>query len=119
MYTLPLAPSPDTSPATPSCGGLRLTLPSPLSTMHCSYVGKEIITSGTSGEPLLAYIFQGPIFYQKLKHMVMDKMHARARGPRAVLTRLVPLPRQQQSTQQRAWSRPTWPCLQSASRHWP
>jgi len=51
------------------------------------YHGKEILYSGTSGEPLLSYIFMGPIFYQKLKHMVMDKMHARARGPRAVLTR--------------------------------
>lgn len=53
-------------------------------------MGKEVITSGVSGEPLLSYIFMGPVFYQKLKHMVMDKMHARARGPRAVLTRSVP-----------------------------
>ncbi|CAM9169604.1 unnamed protein product [Laminaria digitata] len=52
-----------------------------------SYVGKDMLTSGTGGEPLMNYIFAGPVFYQKLKHMVMDKMHARARGPRAVLTR--------------------------------
>jgi len=52
-----------------------------------SYCGKDLLTSGTSGEPLLNYIFFGPIYYQKLKHMVMDKMHARARGPRAALTR--------------------------------
>jgi len=45
-----------------------------------SYVGKDFLYSGTSGEPLGAYIFMGPVFYQKLKHMVMDKMHARARG---------------------------------------
>lgn len=52
-----------------------------------SYSGKDFVTSGITGEPLQAYIFFGPVFYQKLKHMVMDKMHARSRGPRAVLTR--------------------------------
>jgi len=52
-----------------------------------NYTGKDVMYSGVSGEPLDAYIFSGPVFYQKLKHMVLDKMHARARGPRAVLTR--------------------------------
>lgn len=52
-----------------------------------SYEGKDYFTSGITGEPLSVYIFSGPVYYQKLKHMVMDKMHARARGPRAVLTR--------------------------------
>ncbi|KAF5175371.1 Dna-directed rna polymerase subunit beta [Thalictrum thalictroides] len=52
-----------------------------------SYSGKDIIYSGITGCPLQAYIFMGPIYYQKLKHMVLDKMHARARGPRVQLTR--------------------------------
>jgi DNA-directed RNA polymerase III subunit RPC2 len=52
-----------------------------------NYQGKDIFYSGTNGEPFNAYIFSGPVFYQKLKHMVLDKAHARARGPRAVLTR--------------------------------
>lgn len=52
-----------------------------------NYMGKDYVTSGVTGEPLSAYIYFGPIYYQKLKHMVLDKMHARAKGPRAVLTR--------------------------------
>lgn len=52
-----------------------------------NYSGKDQLYSGITGECLQAYIFFGPIYYQKLKHMVLDKMHARARGPRAVLTR--------------------------------
>lgn len=52
-----------------------------------SYDGKDYLTSGITGEPLPAYVFKGPIYYQKLKHMVQDKMHSRSRGPRAILTR--------------------------------
>lgn len=52
-----------------------------------SFSGKEYLTSGITGEPMKAYLFIGPVYYQKLKHMVLDKMHARARGPRVVLTR--------------------------------
>ena len=32
--------------------------------------GKELLTSGITGELIPAYIFFGPIYYQKLKHMV-------------------------------------------------
>ena len=52
-----------------------------------NYAGKDVLTSGITGEPLKAYIFMGPVYYQKLKHMVLDKMHGRPRGPRAQLTR--------------------------------
>ncbi|GAB4827756.1 DNA-directed RNA polymerase III subunit 2 [Ancistrocladus abbreviatus] len=52
-----------------------------------SYSGKDFLYSGITGNPLQAYIFMGPIYYQKLKHMVLDKMHARGMGPRTLLTR--------------------------------
>ena len=52
-----------------------------------NYQGKDTLTSGITGESLQAYIYQGPVYYQKLKHMVIDKMHGRSTGPRATLTR--------------------------------
>jgi len=52
-----------------------------------NYAGKDMLTSGITGQPLEAYVYFGPIYYQKLKHMVMDKMHARPQGPRALLIR--------------------------------
>ena len=52
-----------------------------------NYAGKDYLTSGITGEPLSVYVFFGPVYYQKLKHMVLDKIHARSKGPRAVLTR--------------------------------
>lgn len=52
-----------------------------------SFTGKDCLISGITGEYLNCYVFCGPIFYQRLKHMVADKMHARARGPTSILTR--------------------------------
>ncbi|CUS20462.1 LAQU0S01e07118g1_1 [Lachancea quebecensis] len=69
-------------------GGSKLENMSQILVDHgFNYSGKDMLYSGITGECLQAYIFFGPIYYQKLKHMVLDKMHARARGPRAVLTR--------------------------------
>lgn len=31
-----------------------------------NYAGKDMLTSGITGEPLEAYVFFGPIYYQKL-----------------------------------------------------
>lgn len=43
--------------------------------------------SGHTGRMLTAKVFLGPTFYQRLKHLVDDKIHSRSRGPVAMLTR--------------------------------
>ena len=48
--------------------------------------GKEILMNGMTGEPM-GMFFIGPVYYQRLKHLVSDKMHARATGPVTTLTR--------------------------------
>ena len=42
--------------------------------------GFERMYSGFTGRPLEALVFLGPTYYQRLKHMVEDKVHSRARG---------------------------------------
>lgn len=49
--------------------------------------GNEALYNGYTGRLLKSKIFIGPTYYQRLKHMVEDKIHARARGPVTMLTR--------------------------------
>jgi DNA-directed RNA polymerase beta subunit len=49
--------------------------------------GNDVLYDGLSGEQLDANIFIGPVFYQRLKHMVNDKQHSRSIGPMVNLTR--------------------------------
>jgi hypothetical protein len=48
----------------------------------CGYqrFGNETMYCGYTGKPLKAMVFIGPTYYQRLKHMVQDKIHSRARG---------------------------------------
>ena len=49
--------------------------------------GFETLYNGYTGNPIEAAIFFGPTYYQRLKHMVDDKIHARSRGKVQNLTR--------------------------------
>ena len=49
--------------------------------------GNELLYNGLTGEQIESSIFMGPVFYQRLKHMVNDKQHSRSIGPMVNLTR--------------------------------
>lgn len=49
--------------------------------------GHEVLYNGRTGEQMEADIFMGPIYYQRLKHMVEDKINYREQGPMKLLTR--------------------------------
>ena len=49
--------------------------------------GEELLYNGLTGEQHECSVFTGPVFYQRLKHMVNDKQHSRSIGPMVNLTR--------------------------------
>lgn len=48
--------------------------------------GSEVLYNGQTGEMMTADIFMGPIYYQRLKHMVEDKINYRNTGPKTLMT---------------------------------
>jgi DNA-directed RNA polymerase II subunit RPB2 len=49
--------------------------------------GNEVLYSGITGEQIRTSIFMGPIYYQRIKIMVADKMHSRGTGPVQAIVR--------------------------------
>ncbi|MCD6509444.1 MAG: DNA-directed RNA polymerase subunit B [Thermoprotei archaeon] len=72
---------------TPFCGEKEEKLRMELLRLGYRMDGKEAMYDGITGELLETPMFIGIVYYQKLHHMVADKMHARARGPVQILTR--------------------------------
>lgn len=52
--------------------------------------GTEYLYNGFTGKKMKVMIFIGPTYYQRLTHMVNQKIHSRARGPTTILTRSAP-----------------------------
>ncbi len=49
--------------------------------------GNEVMYNGKTGEMYNTTFYYGPTYYQRLKHMVADKIHSRDTGPVQMLTR--------------------------------
>ena len=52
--------------------------------------GDEVLYSGINGKQLSSKIFIGPTYYQRLKHMVKDKINSRASGAVSLKTKQPP-----------------------------
>ncbi|KAF9238805.1 hypothetical protein BU15DRAFT_88248 [Melanogaster broomeanus] len=52
-----------------------------------NYYGNEPMYSGITGEEFAADIYIGVVYYQRLRHMVLDKFQVRTTGPVDTLTR--------------------------------
>ena len=70
-----------------SFGNLSVkTITEELQNLGYESYGNEVMYNGMTGEQMDTSIFFGPVFYQRLKHMVNDKQHSRAIGPMVNLT---------------------------------
>lgn len=77
----------DEADATPFTGVSIDSIADEMSKYGFHSMGDEVLYNGRTGEQLNVNIFMGPTYYQRLKHMVDDKIHSRATGPVQSMTR--------------------------------
>ena len=58
-----------------------------LEELHFKNDGNETLYNGRTGKKFIGQIYIGNAFYQKLDHLVSNKMHARSKGPVTLLTK--------------------------------
>ncbi|MDP3966518.1 MAG: DNA-directed RNA polymerase subunit B, partial [archaeon] len=68
-------------------GETKKDLEEQLKNLGFRYDGKETMRSGVTGKKIQSKIFIGNLYYLKLKYMVANKLHGRASGKIALLTR--------------------------------
>jgi DNA-directed RNA polymerase II subunit RPB2 len=76
----------DATPFTSSSVGVANELCDRLGMNGFERTGTEPLYNGMTGE-FMGDVFIGPVYYQRLKHLVSEKIHARAQGPNATMTR--------------------------------
>lgn len=62
-------------------------IPETMKKLGFNEYGTEKMYCGITGQEIETQIFIGPVYYMRLKHMVLDKIHGRARGPKQALVR--------------------------------
>lgn len=72
---------------TPFSGATEKEMEEELAEQGFTASGKEVFYDGVSGNQIEGRIFTGIVYYQRMKHLVALKIHARARGPMQILTR--------------------------------
>ena len=77
----------DCTPFTENSTGIVETLQNELTELGYDDCGYETLYNGMTGERLNSKVFMGPVYYQRLKHLVGDKMHSRDSGSVQSLTR--------------------------------
>ena len=68
-------------------GASKKELEEQLEDLGFRFDGKETMYNGITGKKIVSRIFVGDLYYLKLKYMVGNKMHGRASGKVALLTR--------------------------------